>query len=311
VIKTVNNKNYRKLWQYTGNIVEVWKIRNCWNINLSKANEQKFTTIWLNRITFCFKTAGSLLRLKSSKLSVDVIEISCAHRDRSYSLRFLMTSYGGTAVIPSEKCCMNPFHYCIESTTARAFRQGSIFCIFDSHWVLSLDIQFENVNFIRFIGIGFQFFTHPYDFFFLNTGKQTTFVGTHFCAFGINAEHPFEIINVMSEELIIHSSAWNKIEILKLSEGKEQDEKSGTIGIVDTRKSGLVQKQEHFTIYTNYGKNRNKLNAGKWQRCHCRMLLEIALDVTGHRSLARSMIDDLSWISWLFTFIETDLRFIM
>jgi hypothetical protein len=52
------------------------------------------------------------------------------------------------------------------------------------------------------------------------------------------------------------------------------------IGIVDTQKFGLVQKQEQFTIYTNYGKDRNKLNAGEWQQFHCRMLLHIALSVT-------------------------------
>jgi hypothetical protein len=61
---------------------------------------------------------------------------------------------------------------------------------------------------------------------------------------------------------------------------KEQDEGFGAIGIVDTRKLGLVQKQGQFTIYTNYGKDRNKLTEGEWQRLHCRMLLEIALDVT-------------------------------
>jgi hypothetical protein len=44
---------------------------------------------------------------------------------------------------------------------------------------------------------------------------------------------------------------------------KEQDENFGAIGIVDARKSGRVQKQEQFTIYTNYGKDRNQLNAGE------------------------------------------------
>jgi hypothetical protein len=33
---------------------------------------------------------------------------------------------------------------------------------------------------------------------------------------------------------------------------KEQDENVSAIGIVDTRKSGLVQKQEQFTIYTQF-----------------------------------------------------------
>jgi hypothetical protein len=61
---------------------------------------------------------------------------------------------------------------------------------------------------------------------------------------------------------------------------KEQNENFGAIGIVDTRKSSLVQKQEQFTIHTNYEKDRNKLHAGKWQQFHCRMLLEIALDMT-------------------------------
>jgi hypothetical protein len=41
----------------------------------------------------------------------------------------------------------------------------------------------------------------------LNTGKQTKCVETHFCAFGIDAEHPVEIINAMGEELIRYSSA--------------------------------------------------------------------------------------------------------
>jgi hypothetical protein len=44
------------------------------------------------------------------------------------------------------------------------------------------------------------------DLFLLKTGKQTKFVETHFCAFGIDAEHLVEIINVMGEELIIDSS---------------------------------------------------------------------------------------------------------
>jgi hypothetical protein len=43
--------------------------------------------------------------------------------------------------------------------------------------------------------------------FFFNTGKQTTFVETHFCAFGTDAEHPVEIINAMGGKLIIYSSA--------------------------------------------------------------------------------------------------------
>jgi hypothetical protein len=61
---------------------------------------------------------------------------------------------------------------------------------------------------------------------------------------------------------------------------KKQDEKFGAIGIVDTRKFDLVQKQEQFAIYNNYGNDQNKLNSGEWQLFHCRMLLEIALDVT-------------------------------
>jgi hypothetical protein len=85
-------------------------------------------------------------------------------------------------------------------------------------------MQFEKFSFIGLIRISFQFFTHPYEFILFE----------HW--------HPVEIINVMGERLIINLSAWNEIEILKLSEVKEQNENFGAIGIVDTRKSGLVQK---------------------------------------------------------------------
>jgi hypothetical protein len=46
---------------------------------------------------------------------------------------------------------------------------------------------------------------------------------------------------------------------------KEQDENVGALGIAATRKSVLVQKREQFTIYTNYGKDPNKLNAAECQ----------------------------------------------
>jgi phosphatidate phosphatase PAH1 len=73
----------------------------------------------------------------ASKFPVDIIDISFCDGDRSHSFRFLMTSYSGRSVMPLGRFSINPFHNCVESTTARAFRPGSIFLAFSIHITLS------------------------------------------------------------------------------------------------------------------------------------------------------------------------------
>jgi hypothetical protein len=89
------------------------------------------------------------------------------------------------------------------------FGKVRFFLIFDSHYI-ELSLLISNLTISTLLGSFELIFNSSLirmNLFFLNTGKRTQFVETHFWAFGIDDEHPIEIINVMSEELIIWSGA--------------------------------------------------------------------------------------------------------